>query len=66
MMTDAAGATSGPWKLEPAAEGGPDGVEIVRLTHERSDPMYVEQAELPDLIGALMLYLDIQKIEAGA
>lgn len=60
------GAKSGAWKIEPGTQITPDGAgEIVAVMHERNQPIYVEHDDLPDLIGALMLYLGIQKIEAG-
>lgn len=65
-MTNAdEGAQSGPWKIEAGTQIGPDGAgEIVRVVHERNEPIYVQREELPDLLGALMLYLDVKKIEA--
>jgi len=65
-MEDNKGAHSGPWRIEPGRVVGPDGIDdIVGVFHERNDPIYVDHSELPDLIGALMLFLDIEKIEAS-
>lgn len=60
------GAQSGPWTIEAGTRITPDGAgEIVRVAHERNEPIYVEREELDGLLGALMLYLGIKKIEAS-
>jgi hypothetical protein len=60
------GVQSGPWKIEPGTQVDPDGVgEIIAVIHDRNAPIYVQREELADLIGALMHFLDIQKIEAA-
>jgi hypothetical protein len=64
-MNEDEDATSGPWRIEAGTAITPDGAsEIVGVFHEKNAPIYVERDELPDLIGALMLYLDIKQIEA--
>jgi hypothetical protein len=65
-LSENEGAQSGPWKIEPGTKIGPEGAtQIVRVVHERNDPIYVEHEELADLLGAIMLYLGVQKIEAA-
>lgn len=61
------GATSGPWKIEMGTQITPSGAgDIVAVIHERNTPIYVREDELPDLIGALMLFLDIKTIKAAS
>lgn len=64
-MNQNEGATSGSWKIEPGKVVSKDGVdEIIGIFHEKNDPIYVDREDLGDLIGALMLFLDVKKIEA--
>jgi hypothetical protein len=65
-MDEREGVQSGSWKIEPGTQITPDGAgEIVAVIHERNAPIYVQREDLPDLIGALMLFLGIEKIEAS-
>ena len=60
------GVTSGAWKIEPGRAVCSEGVDdTVVISHDRCGLLYVDHGDLADLIGALMFYLDVEKVEAG-
>jgi len=65
-MNSDEGAMSGPWKIEPGKVVGKEGIdEIIGIFHDKNQPIYVDRDDLPDLIGALMAFLGVEKIEAS-
>lgn len=59
------GASSGPWRIEEGTAVTPDGFdEIVQIKHGDSAPLYVPPDDLPLLLGALMTFMGVDRIEA--